>query len=87
MNAPDPVLARRASIARWVVHGKRVGYGLYLAAIIAFFVGLIGGYTTTMTSGIIIALAVGSVVLAPAIVFGYGVRAAEREERRAGHTS
>lgn len=83
MATVDPVLTRRNAIARWVGIGKRVGYGLYLLAIVVFGVGYAVGYTTTMTSVIIVSLSVGSVILAPAIVYGYGVKAAEREERRA----
>ncbi len=77
----DPVLARRARIAGLVVLGKRIGYGLYLAAIVLFAVGLVGRYTSTITTTIVTCLVVGSIVLAPAIVFGYGVKAAEREDR------
>ena len=81
MSGVDPVLARRERIARLVVLGKRVGYGLYGVAIVLFVVGLVGRYTSTSTNVIIGCLFVGSIVLAPAIVFGYGVRAAEREDR------
>jgi hypothetical protein len=76
----DPVLARRRRIAGLVQLGKRVGYGLYLVAVVLFFVGLAAGYTSTITSVIVASLLVGSVVLAPAIVFGYAVKAAERED-------
>ena len=78
----DPVLSRRSAIARWVGLGKRVGYGLYLLAIVLFGVGFVGTYTSTITTVIVLSLVVGSIILAPAIVFGYGVKAAEREERR-----
>jgi len=77
----DPVRERRARIARLVSLGKRVGYGLYAVAIVLFAVGLLGRYTTAITTTIVACLVVGSLVLAPAIVFGYGVRAAEREDR------
>lgn len=77
----DPVLRRRAAIARWCATGRRVGYGLYGAAVVLFFVGLAVGYRTWMTSAIIGAMVLGGVILVPAIVFGYGVRAAEREDR------
>ena len=79
----DPVLARRARIAGLVQGGKRVGYGLYLVAVVLFAVGLAAGDTTATTTAIVVCLVVGSLVLAPAIVFGYAVRAAEREDREA----
>lgn len=84
----DPVLERRAAIARWCGIGKRVGYGLYGLAIVLYFVGLIGSYPRWMTTTIIVCLVVGGAVLIPAIVFGYGVKAADRDDREqstAGH--
>jgi hypothetical protein len=81
VSPADPILARRAQIARLVAVGKRAGYSLYGGAMVLFFVGFFAGYTGLLTTLIIVALVVGSLVLAPAIVFGYGLRAAEREER------
>ena len=80
----DPVLERRRRIATAVQFGKRIGYGLFAAAVVLFFTGLVAGYTTAITGAIVACLLVGSVVLAPAIVFGYAVRAAERDDRDAG---
>jgi hypothetical protein len=81
-DAPtDPVLVRRAQIAKLVELGQRVGYGLFGLAVVAFFFGLIAGFTHTTTTLVIGSLLVGSVILAPAIVFGYAVKAAEREDR------
>lgn len=77
----DPVLARRAAIARAVSIGQRVGYGLFGLAVVLFFVGLAAGYTPAITTAVVACLIVGSLVLAPAIVFGYAVKAAEREEQ------
>ncbi len=82
MSTADAVQSQRSRIARQVSVAKRVGYGLYLLAIVLFVVGYLGRYTTVMTTVITVALVIGSLVLAPAIVFGYGVRAAERDERR-----
>ncbi len=82
MTRPDdPVLARRALIARLVQLGQRLGYGLFFGAAVVFAVGAIDGFTSTITTLIVVALAAGSIVLAPAIVFGFAVRAAEREDR------
>lgn len=77
----DPVLARRARIARVVAIGKRVGWGLFTAAVVLFAAGFVAGFTAGLATAIAACLVVGSIVLAPAIVFGYGVRAAEREDR------
>jgi hypothetical protein len=80
----DPVLARRARIARFVEVGQRLGYGLFGVAIVAFLYGFVRGYTTLLTNLIVGALVVGSLVLAPAIVLGYAVKAAERDDREQG---
>ena len=79
--AVDPVLVRRARVAKLVQVGQRVGYGLFGLAVVLFFVGLAAGYTEPLTTAIVGALLVGSVILAPAIVFGYAVKAAEREDQ------
>jgi predicted membrane protein len=83
-GADDPVLVRRAKVARLVELGQRVGYGLFGFAIVAFVFGWVRGYTDTLTTLIIAALLVGSVILAPAIVFGYAVKAADRDDREHG---
>ena len=79
--AADPVLERRARIAGMVQLGKRLGWGCFGVAVVLFFVGLVVGYTTAITTVIVATLLLGSFTLAPAIVFGYAVKAAEREER------
>jgi hypothetical protein len=83
----DPVLARRRRIAGLVVLGKRVGYGLFALATVLFVVGMVAGFTNALTSGIVASLLIGSLVLAPAIVLGYAVKAADREDRLARGSS
>ncbi|MFP3907693.1 MAG: hypothetical protein ACLFRV_12855 [Acidimicrobiales bacterium] len=80
----DPVLVRRAKVARLVDLGQRTGYGLFGLAIVGFVWGWVQGYTDTLTTLIVAALLVGSAILAPAIVFGYAVKAADREDREQG---
>lgn len=80
----DPVLDRRRRIAQLVRTGQRVGYGLFGAAIALFVVGLFVGFGGVITPGIVASIVAGSTVLAPAIVFGYAVKAAEREDRQHG---
>jgi len=79
----DPVLARRARIARLVTIGQRVGYGALLLAIVAFVVGLVESFPAWSVTATIVGLVVAIVVLPVPIVLGYGVKAAEREERQA----
>lgn len=80
----DPVLARRAAIARLVSIGQRLGYALFGLSMVLFFYGLVAGYTVALTTAVVTCLVAGSLVLAPAIVFGYAVKAAEREEQGLG---
>ena len=80
----DPVLDRRERIDSLVKVGKRVGYGLYLVAIVLFFVGFFTKYTDPLVTVIVVSMAIGSFILAPAIVFGYGVKAANRDDRQHG---
>jgi hypothetical protein len=77
----DPVRARRARIARAVGLGQRIGYTLWLVAIVVFFVGAATSFRPAMVTVVVGCLAVGSALLAPSIVISYGVRAADREDR------
>ncbi len=83
-DAADPVLERRRRIAGLVRTGQRLGYGLFGLAIVLFVVGLVVGFGGAVTPGIVGSIVVGSIVLAPAIVFGYAVKAAECEDREHG---
>lgn len=83
-GSDDPVLARRRAIATAVRWGHRAGYGCFGLAVVLFVVGAVTGFPAVVTASITVLLVVGSLVLAPAIVFHYGLRAAEREERERG---
>ncbi len=82
--ATDPVRERRARIAKLVEVGQRVGYGLFTLAVVVFVVGFVSGFDGIVGTVIVSSIVVGSIVLAPAIVFGYAVKAAEREDRERG---
>lgn len=77
----DPVLARRARVRRLTSTGQRVGYLLFAAASVGFFYGFATSYSEGLVAFIVACLVAGSVVLAPAIVFSYAVRAADRADR------
>jgi len=83
-NGEDPIVARRRRIGHWVKLGKRVGYTALLVSIVVFFVGLVAGFPPWTVDVIVAALVVSIVVLPAPIVLGYGIRAAEREERGGG---
>jgi hypothetical protein len=78
----DPVLARRARIGRLVAMGQRIGYSLWLVAIVVFVAGAATRFRPVMVTVVIGCLAAGSALLAPSIVISYGVRAADREDRK-----
>lgn len=76
----DDLAARRQRIARLTVAGQRLGYLLYLAAVALFFTGFATSFRSPLVTAIVVCLVVGSLVLAPAIIFSYAVRAANRED-------
>ncbi len=80
----DPVRARRQRIARWTQLANRLGYLGFAIAIVVFAIALATGFTSTMASIVIGSLVVGSILLAPSIVLGYAIKAAEREDRERG---
>lgn len=80
----DPVRARRAQWARAAALGKRVGYGLILVAVVAFFVGAVAGFGSVVRALVVVSLVGSTVTLAPGIVIAYAVKAAEREDHEHG---
>ncbi len=83
VSAEDPVVVRRTRIARWVGLAKRVGYGLLLLAVVMFVIAAATGFPSGVTTATVVALIAACVVLPVPIVLGYGLRAAEREDRDA----
>ena len=83
VSSNDPVVVRRAQIARWVGLAKRIGYGLLLVAVVAFVVAAVAGFPSGVVTVTVIALIAACVVLPVPIILGYGLRAAEREDREA----
>lgn len=77
----DPILAKRARIARWNSMAIRAGAGCYLIATVLFFVALATEFTSLLSVLMTILLLVGSAVLAPAMVFHYAIKAADRADR------
>ena len=80
----DPVRARRAQWARWAATGTRTGYGLILLAVVAFVIGVLTDFPSITTTVVVVCLLGTIVTLAPGIVIGYAVKAAEREDREQG---
>jgi hypothetical protein len=84
VTSPDPVVARRRRIAKAADAAQRAGYLLFLAAIVGFVAGVVLDFPRALVTVIVACLVVGSVLLAPAIVLGYAVKAADRDDRERG---
>ena len=80
----DPVRVRRAQIAKYTLLANRVGYLFYALAIATFIIGFAISFNGAVSAIVIGSLVIGSILLAPAIVLGYAVKAAERDDRERG---
>jgi len=78
------VLARRAQLAQLARLGQRLGYLAFLTSLVVFAIGLATRLTDTVVTSLVALMIVGSVLLAPAIVLHYAVRAAADEDRAVG---
>lgn len=84
MVTTDPILVRRRLYARLAAAGKRLGYLFLLVAIVAFVAGFAADFPSVAVTISIVGLVGSCIVLPPAIVAAYAVKAAEREDRQAG---
>ena len=84
-EAKDPVIRSRERIRTLTGAGRRLGYGCFLAALAVFVVNYYLGSSSFWIFLTIGLLVIGSLVLAPSIIFGYAVNAAEREEQGLPH--
>ncbi len=76
------MLARRAQLARAAEAGQKLGYGLIVIAVAGFVVGLVVGFDNRAVTTVVgVALAATAGTLLPAIILGFAVKAAQREER------
>lgn len=76
----DPIRAKRSRIKRLTVVAKRVGYLLLLLSILVVGVGAVGRFTTTIAISATVLMFVALALLLPAILLGYAVTKAERED-------
>jgi hypothetical protein len=77
----DPVRRRREQVARMASLARRAGWSLFGLAVVAFVFGVVAGLTGVVVVLVVGGLALGSALLLPAIIVGFGVTAAEREDR------
>ncbi len=83
-DAIDPVRVRRAQVAKWTQLANRIGYLFVALSIALFVIAFAVGFSSTMATLVIISFVIGCVLLAPSIILGYAVKAAEREDRERG---
>jgi ABC-type xylose transport system permease subunit len=76
----DPILVQRERVRRIANAAKRTGYVLFLLSMVLFFVALATDLSSGPVAAATGALIAGCVVLAPAILLGYAVKGAERDD-------
>lgn len=80
----DAVRDRRRQIAKYTLLANRIGYLFFALAIATFVIGFAISFNGAVSAIVIGSLVIGSILLAPAIVLGYGLKAAERDDRERG---
>lgn len=84
-EANDPVIRSRERIRMLAGAGRRCGYSCFLMALAVFVINYYLGSSSFWIFLTVALLIIGSLVLAPSIIFGYAVNAAEREEQGLPH--
>jgi hypothetical protein len=80
----DPVRIKRQKVAKYTLLANRIGYLFFALAIATFVIGFAVSFNGAVSAIVIGSLVIGSALLAPAIVLGYAVKAAERDDRERG---
>lgn len=80
----DPVRATRAKVARYTLLANRVGYLFIALAVATFVIGFAVSFNGFVSGVVIASLVIGSALLLPSIILGYGIKAAERDDRARG---
>ena len=63
---------------------NRVGYLFVALAMALFVIAFALGFSAVLATLVIVALVIGCILLAPSIILGYAVKAAERDDRERG---
>ena len=80
----DLVRAKREKVAKYTLLANRIGYLFFALAIATFVIGFAVSFNGAVSAIVIGSIIIGSLLLAPAIVLGYAVKAAERDDRERG---
>ena len=72
--------------SRWpsTLLANRIGYLFFALAIATFVIGFAISFNGAVSAVVVGSVIIGSVLLAPALVLGYGIKAAERDDRERG---
>ena len=84
-ESEDPVLRSRERIRTAANLGKRLGYSSFGGSLVLFVLNYYLGGPSLSISITVALLIVGSLLLAPAIIFGYAANAADREDQGLPH--
>ena len=71
-------------MAKWTLLANRIGYLVLALAVALFVLAFLFGFTAPMATLIVVTLVVSFVLLAPTIVLGYAVKAADRDDAERG---
>jgi hypothetical protein len=80
----DAVRAKRQKVAKYTLLANRIGYLFFALAIATFIIGFAVSFNGAVSAIVVGSVIAGSILLAPAIVLGYAVKAAERDDRERG---
>ncbi len=80
----DPIRVKRAQVAKWTQLANRIGYFFVALAMVLFVIAFFSGFSPLMADLVIISFVIGCVLLAPSIIVGYAVKAAERDDSERG---
>jgi uncharacterized membrane protein len=80
----DPVVRRRRQVARWTLLANRIGYLLLALSLALFVIAFAVGFSAGLATLVIVLLVISFVLLAPSIVLGYAVKAADRDDAERG---
>ena len=83
-SSQDPILRRRRQVERWTLLANRVGYIALAVAVALFVIAFAVGFSAAMATLVTVCLVLSFVLLAPSIVLGYAVKAADREDAERG---
>lgn len=81
MSGNDDVLERRAAAAKWSKRAKSAGYGCIAVACVIFLIGFFADFRPWMIAATAWCFGLSALLLVPAVIIGYGIKMAEREDR------